>query len=203
MNNKRIIAIMGPSGAGKTTLGNNLKYQNGIVIPRHATTRERRSDDSPDFYRYFSHQEFADCYQKEKFLIASGDSPVIKYGNGNFYGILKEDTYASFKLSNDILIYTSYKDINALLDLREKYLIQILNLTFQNIEEGVQRRILNSGRNHTLDDIKSRIYWALKDDENYRKLIDAYANTIYTDIYGVEETYEQACQILKLKKKGR
>ena len=46
MVNKKIITIMGSSGVGKTTFGDNLSLKQGIYIPWYCTTRKRRSDDN-------------------------------------------------------------------------------------------------------------------------------------------------------------
>lgn len=86
-----IIAIMGPSGAGKTTLANNLVLKNGVVIPRHTTTRSKRKDDEDGFYRYLMHDEYKELYDQGLFFISSGDGNEIKKENGNFYGVLKSD----------------------------------------------------------------------------------------------------------------
>ena len=72
-----IIAVMGPSGAGKTTLANNLVLKNSVVIPRHTTTRHPRKDDEQGFYRYLTHDEYSKMYNEGLFLISSGD------GNGS------------------------------------------------------------------------------------------------------------------------
>ena len=83
-NNKYIIAITGPSGAGKTTLGDLLVARHDIAVPYHCTTRDRRSDDKDGFYRYLSHEEYSELLQQGKFLLSSGDGPVVSKQYGNF-----------------------------------------------------------------------------------------------------------------------
>ena len=78
MSNCRMLAIMGPSGAGKTTLANNLVERLELAIPRHCTTRAPRDDDMVDFYRYLTHSEFEGYFQLKKFLLWSGDGPEIR-----------------------------------------------------------------------------------------------------------------------------
>ena len=43
MNNKSLIAITGPSMAGKTTLTNKLVYNYNFLVPKHITTREKKN----------------------------------------------------------------------------------------------------------------------------------------------------------------
>ena len=205
MNNekKKIIAIMGPSGSGKTTLGTNLQKRNNIIVPRHTTTREKRNDDTLGFYRYITHSEYQSRYLNGEFLISSGDSQIISKEYGNFYGVLKKDSDLAFSESDAILLYTSYKDINNLILLRDIYEIIILNLTFTDIAKGVRSRLETEKlRNHTLQDIEKRIYWALKDDNDYRNLVDKNSTLIvYTDIDNIEETYAKVCKTLKLERR--
>jgi len=199
MDEKGIIAIMGPSGSGKTTLANNLSKRNGIIIPRHVTTRSQRIDDAQNFYRYLSHEEYNEYFKNEEFLISSGDGPKIQKEYGNFYGVLIDDCNKAWELSDLIILFTSYKDIRKLVNLKNTLDVNILNITFNNIEENVRLRIAN--RNESFDSIERRIYWALKDEEDYRKEVDLYATaSIYTDLFGIEETYEKACKVLKLKR---
>ena len=96
IGNKRIIAIMGPSGAGKTTLGDLLVSRNGFSVSKHATTRNRRSDDKEGFYKYFSHEEYRILVENNAFFITSGDGPVVSEEYGNFYGVLKQDCLSVF-----------------------------------------------------------------------------------------------------------
>ena len=71
-------AIDGRCGAGKTTLGEKLSTRLEISIPRHCTTRSRRTDDQEGFYRYLTHEKYNELLQQRKFLISSGDGPEVK-----------------------------------------------------------------------------------------------------------------------------
>ncbi len=202
MNNKWIIAIMGPSGAGKSTLGYKLLEDKNITLPRHSTTRSKRSDDKEGFYRYLTHDDYRKLLENNRFLISSGDGPEVKKEYGNFYGVLLEDCYDAWEKSDIILLFVSYKDIYQLEKLRESGInVKIVNLTFVDIETLVEQRLINdSSRNHTESDIKSRVRWALLDDEKYCPELKKYATTtVYTDIFNIEETYEKVVKELKLK----
>lgn len=200
LNNKQIIAITGPSGAGKTTLGDKLKVNNGMEIPRHCTTRNRRIDDVENFYRYLTHEEYNELYNLNKFLISSGDGSIIKKEYGNFYGVLISDCIESWKDNSTIILYVSYKDIDSLLNLKQKGLnIKIVNLTFKNIEENMKARINTNQRNHSQEDIDRRIKCAIEYEKNYGELVRKNSDSvIYTDILNAKQTYERVCHDLNL-----
>jgi len=201
-SNKRIIAITGPSGAGKTTLGDLLVLRNGIGVPYHCTTRSKRSDDKAGFYRYLIHEEYDQLLSENKFLISSGDGPIVKKEYGNFYGVLKSDCFDAFEKSNDIILFVSYKDIDQLVDLKKQGLnIDIIGITFSDIEKGVRQRLINDSlRDHTESDINRRIAIAISDNEKYRQKLEKYAKTIiFTDVLNIEETYEKVSKELQLK----
>ena len=125
---KKIIAVTGPSGAGKTTITSKMFKDYGFAISRHTTTREPRCDDATGFYRYITLEQF-DVYLKDnKFLIASGD-------NVRGYGILKSDCEDAWCFSDTIIINVSYKDVYQLTSL--PYKVKIVVLTFKDIIQGV------------------------------------------------------------------
>ncbi len=198
---KEIIAIMGPSGSGKTTLGYNLSTKKGIIIPRHVTTRSRRPDDRDDFYRYYSHDEYRNRFEKGEFIISSGDNPVIDPKYGNYYGVLYRDCNNAWEISPIILLFVSYKDIQRLNDLRSDYDVRMINVSFQSLVDGMKSRLLNNPhRNHTVEEVERRIRIAQEDYDKYHDLLEKYADgTIYTDIRTKKETYQEACKILQLK----
>jgi len=201
INEKKIIAIMGPSGVGKTTLGDKLVENNKVVIPRHCTTRLPRKDDGNGFYRYLTHEEYDKYLKQGKFLISSGDGPEVKKEYGNFYGVLIQDLVDAWSVNSIVVIFVSYKDIYTLMSLKETGLdINIVNLTFTNIEKGMTDRLNNNPlRNQTATDVNNRIKSALSDYERYGNIVNSQAQTsIYTDILGIEETYKKVCYDLGL-----
>lgn len=200
LNNKKIVAITGPSGSGKTTLGNKLKTNNGMGIARHCTTRNRRIDDEENFYRYLTHEEYSMMFNANKFLISSGDSLIIKKEYGNFYGVLVSDCIESWKDNSTIILFVSYKDIDFLLNLKQKGLnIKIVNLTFKNIEENMIARLNTNKRNHSQEDIEKRIKCAIEYEKTYGELVRRNSDSvIYTDILNIEQTYEKVCYDLNL-----
>lgn len=198
---KKIIAITGPSGSGKTTLGYNLKNNYDIMIPMHCTTRSYRSDDIDGFYRYLSHNKYKEFAENGCFFITSGDNSIIDKKYGNYYGVLKSDCNSAFKQSNIIILFVSYKDIEQLIEYKNDYSIDILNLTFYNINENMKYRLVNcSKRNQTLDQIERRVNCALKYENDYGEYVRNNSETLYTDILDEKQTYDEACKILKLGK---
>lgn len=197
----RIIAITGPSGSGKTTLGNRISCENRIVVPKHCTTRKPRNDDKQGFYRYLTHLEYANCYIENEFFISSGDSKIIKEENGNFYGILNQDIVPVIEREKTVLIYISYKDVVDLLK-KQDYQIDILHLTFQDIEIGVRSRLEKDfSRFITDEEIDKRISTAMYYETKILPTIQALLkNTIYTDKLNVDDTYKEAIKILKLER---
>ncbi len=203
MREKSIIAITGPSGVGKTTLGKRLALDLGIQVPRHCTTRLKRNDDIDGFYRYLSHDEYKKKFNNREFLISSGDAEIISCQFGNFYGVLKSDCIEAWKKSDKIILYVSYKDIYQLIALKEKINIDIVNLIYNNIAVGVEYRLKKDEiRLHTEEDISKRINSALEDECQFGKLVKENATSIIcTDDYDIEQTFSKACSDLKLVKK--
>ena len=147
MEDKDIITIMGPSGAGKTTIGNMIVKNYDYGVPRHCTTRKQRADDQQGFYRYLEHNEFKKYADDGKYLLWSGDSKVICKENGTFYGILLEDCEEKLLEKKKIILYVSYKDLEAIINLREKLgklgiSVKMLNLTYSNFSNMNDRLMI-------------------------------------------------------------
>ena len=194
MKEKSIIAVTGPSGAGKTTLVNELSKRHNLAVPKHCTTREPRGDDN-GLYRYLTHEEYANYIYRGEFFFSSGDGPEVKKEYGNFYGILMDDIAEAWKKSDTIIIYISYKDLEFLGMLKEcGFNIDIIDLSFTNIEKGIIERISNNkGRNHTKEDIEKRVKCALEYEEKYADAIKIHAKArIYTDLLDIDATYQKA-----------
>ena len=196
---KYIIAITGPSGSGKTTLSDLLHERDGYIVPKHCTTREPRKDDTKGFYRYLKHTKCARLKEKNKFLIISGDSEIIKKENGKFYGVLLKDCKKAFAKGDIILLLISYKDVKNLLAHESKDLkILVLNLTFEDIKNTIIQRICTSDRSHSNSDVENRISSAIELREQYKDIFEMEnVFTIYTDVNGIEKTYKIANQKIK------
>lgn len=187
---KIIIAITGPSGVGKSTLGDLLIKRENFITPTHSTTRAPRSDDKEGFYNYLSHELFKAFADNNEFLFWSGDSNEINIDNGNFYGVLNQD-YEIVSYCDKIIVFISYKDISTILDLKNKgYNIEIVNLVYNDLDTNMIYRLTNSDRSHTIKDINSRIRIAKEYEEKYKDVLNS-SNIlkIPTDLVGIEDTY--------------
>lgn len=186
-----IIAITGPSGVGKTTLSNQLIKKDDFVTPVHTTTRMPRDDDEKGFYRYINHEEFKTEVDLNNFLFWSGDNFIIDEKYGNYYGILNRD-YNVVSYYDRLIFFISYKDIDTIFQLKYNgYNIEIVNLSYFDIEGSMEKRLSDERRNHSQEDIRKRIICAKKYEELFEQKINDYnILKIYTDLYNIDETYE-------------
>lgn len=189
-----IIALTGPSGVGKTTLGDLLIIKDHFLTPIHTTTRKHRDDDKDGFYRYISHEQFKKYVEANEFLFWSGDHTIIDSQYGNYYGVLKQD-YDNLSSHDKILLYISYKDIEKIYEMKKQgYPIQVINLLYQNLEKNMPLRLLDPKRNQSKEEMSRRIKSALEYEEKYRKVLNEYPDIlkIYSDVLTIEETYKEA-----------
>ena len=185
----RIIAITGPAYSGKTTLINHLKEDNNYVIPRHITTREKRIDDEPGFYRYVSIDDYNKLLNYDELLISSGM-------HDRMYGILKEDFDDCYNKANNIILSLSYKDIYKYLLLEYEKLL--ITLTYRNIENSMKNRYyLEKNRLLSYEELLIRIQAALEDHNNFFEIVkENSACLIYTDENNENETYQKVLKKL-------
>lgn len=76
---RHLLAIVGPSGAGKTALTAALQKHGDVFVPPIYTTRERRDDDLANHYRYVAEDEFLAMEAAGQFLLCRR-SPFPQYG---------------------------------------------------------------------------------------------------------------------------
>lgn len=159
---KKVIAITGPSGAGKTTLSNYLKNKYKFSFPVHTTTRERRADDEINFYRYISIPEFKSKIENKEFLFYSGYKE-------RYYGILKQDFYDALENSEGLIININYMDLDQIKKIKKQENMVIIQLTFKNIAQMIKDR--TKDRNQKVEDTNFRIEVAIRNEEKYQKQI--------------------------------
>ena len=176
---KRVLAITGPSGAGKTCLSNYLREKYNYPYPVHTTTRERRVDDEAGFYNYISVESFLDKVEKQEFLFYSGYK-------GRYYGILKSDFEEAFNSNMGLVINVNYMDLEQLSLIKEKYNMTIIQLTFKDIPKMIVERTCERGQKP--EDTAFRIEVATRNEEAYKEQIKKYVDiTCYTDELSFEE----------------
>ena len=157
MNNKRIFILLGPSGAGKTTLGGYLKELGIPELVSH-TTRPMREGEVDGISYYFVSKEEFDTLEKDEFS---------NYG-GSFYCLSKKEIENKFKDYDTVFAIT---DINGVKQLKEKYPeIKVIFITIpleemekrmrdrKDTEENIQKRLRNAIENKEHDNIKYADY---------------------------------------------
>lgn len=191
---KRLIAITGPSGAGKTKLIEKLKNDCIIGIPKQTTTRSPRTDDNKNLYRYISIEKFIEDQRNNKFAISSGK-------HERRYGFYKSDIMSELEKYNTILMVVSYKEIEQIKKLRMT--VNIVTLTFSgNIGNYVKNRIKERTMYYNPLDLEIRARYAEYEHDKYFENIYQESDiVIYTDLHGLNETAEIVKNRLKLKDK--
>lgn len=87
----KIIVILGPSGSGKSSLQNCLCNYCGLVPLISTTTRQPRSNETPDIdYHFITNEEFDRLISEQKFIEYS------EYSQGRKYGLHVDDVVESF-----------------------------------------------------------------------------------------------------------
>lgn len=195
-----IIAITGPSGIGKTTLGNNLRNYDGFVTPIHSTTRNKRIDDEEGFYRYLTHREFGEFVNTNEFFLWSGDNVIVNELFGNFYGILNRD-FDLVSNVNRIIIYVSYKDIERLNELIDMgFNIKIVNLVYSDLEGNMSKRLMGAKRLYSEQEINKRVKNAVEYENMYGDFLDSCDTLkLYGDIDNSEVVYKKVLQKIVLR----
>lgn len=181
MNNKRIYILLGPSGAGKTTLGGYLKELGIPELVSHTTRPMREGEIDGVSYHFITREEF-DAIEKAEFT---------DYG-GSAYCLSKKEIEDKLK-DNDIVF--AITDINGVKQLKEKYPeVKVIFITIPLEEMEIRMR----ARKDAEENIQKRLRNAIENKEH--------ANIIYADYvienFNIEESKKQIRDIVLGEKSG-
>ena len=190
--NKYAIVVVGPSGAGKTTVADALIERLGdLEMSRSATTRQRRGDGRDDEYVYLTVEEFEDSINKGE---------VLEYTNysGNYYGTRKcelDRILAEGKKPILVLDYFGARSLKERLDY-PVIAIYVYTTLAETKKRLTERDLRSSANEKKLDTLKKRICENVNDYlhlEEFSQLFDLYAENDELDrcICEIESSLEK------------
>lgn len=184
-----IIAIYGPSGAGKTTIINIIKakYHKHVKFTTSHTTRQpRKTEVDKVNYHFTDKQHFLKLMSENKFI----ETSVFL---NNYYG-------TSFKAINDIIktkqICILDLDLNGINSIKSVY----PNATCIHITasfETLQQRLTKRG--DTPDSIKNRLHQFIIDQQHLETTPSPFTETIINDNNDLNKSLKKIENIIKKK----
>lgn len=176
-----ILVISGPSGAGKTTLCQNLlESTENLKYSISVTARSPRGDEANGVDYYFvNEQEFEQMVMEEKF------AEWAKV-HGNYYGTKREFLEKSISDGSDILLDI---DVQGGIKIKEKYPEAVLIYVVPHSLEELEDRLRNRGVDSE-ETIKRRLL-NVRREINY---LPKYDYLIFTE--GIEKSLEKAKVII-------
>ena len=168
-----LLIVSGPSGAGKTTLINNVREQLeplGITLyfsVSHTTRAPRTGENAGINYHYVTVEAFDDMAARGEFL-------EWAHVHGNRYGTSKREVIARLERGEDVILDIDYQGAKLIAedpDLEERSLnVFIFPPSFEVLEQRLRDRGLNSE-----EEIETRLQKAIAEidagKEFYRYII--------------------------------
>ncbi len=164
-----IIVLSAPSGAGKTTLCNNLlKTEKNVERAITCTTRTPRTGEIDGVDYYF--------LAREQFELKIKNDEFLEYANvyGNYYGTLKKEAFSKIEKGKDVLLNI---DVQGAANVRkvagkDEILRRALVTVFVGVEslDVLENRLKNRGLDDE-DTLKKRLRLA-KDEIKHWKEYD-------------------------------
>ena len=140
-NNEGIIVILSsPSGAGKTTLVNEISKRNNFQISISHTTRKPRSNEieGKDYY-FVSYSEFKNLIDENKFLEYA---KVFQ----NYYGSSKDVVFKKLKKAENVIFDIDWQGTQQIKSQKLDYKIVTIFILPPSRDE-LYNRLLNRDRN--------------------------------------------------------
>ena len=141
VNNEGIIVILSsPSGAGKTTLVNEISKRNNFQISISHTTRKPRSNETEgkDYY-FVSHTEFKNLIDEDKFLEYA---KVFQ----NYYGSSKDIVFKKLNNAENVIFDIDWQGTQQIKKQKLNYKIITIFILPPSRDE-LYNRLLNRDRN--------------------------------------------------------
>lgn len=157
---KNLIVIVGPSGAGKTTIGNYMKMRLDIPeIISHTTRPMRKGEIQHQTYHFVTKKEFDKCKKVEQTEYA-----------GNFYCISQDEIIKKLNQSDVIFVVADihgYEQIKVFCDIynkeNKKMNIKCYMMFVSCTPKNTILRMMRRGDGE--ENIQKRIYKSIKDEE--------------------------------------
>lgn len=185
MNFKRLVAVVGSSGTGKTTIVNSVFDIDSIIIS-HASREKRENEVDGEDYHFVS---------KEKMLEMRNNDEFYEFTefNGNLYGFAKSEFENKLSKRQCACILT-YDGLETLLEYKKFKDIILPVFLFSN-KEKVEKNL----KKRDGEDYKKRLLLYEKETENNLKMYKSLTNAKYIDVSELteSETIEQFKKIVK------